>query len=182
MKPTCIIVIGPECSGTRLATRLCIAAGCFGDATPESKAEHDGWPQRYDIRTPGNENPVVLRRTLPYHPNRCWPDLAELSRRIESWGRDIKVVVTLRDMGYAVASQLAKTYIANSDQGNAEWKRAYDDIRRWLDFQEYDMTVFDYAAVVARPLSTVNTLMRKVGLPQFENLPEVIYDGNAKYR
>ena len=46
--PTCYLVVGPECSGTRLVTRLLIAGGCSGCATAEPKAEYGGWPQKWD--------------------------------------------------------------------------------------------------------------------------------------
>ena len=181
-KPVCIIVIGAECSGTRLATRMCIAAGCKGDATPEGKPENDGWPQHYDVHAPGGETPIVIRRSQPYHPGRAWVDLDALSDRVEGWGYAVRVIATYRAAEYVIASQIRKLYISNPQRGADELTRCHDGIEAWLVNREHAATYLRYEDILHSPLPTINRALKAVGLPKLLNLPERIFDGNAKYR
>ena len=181
-KPVCIIVIGAECSGTRLATRMCIAAGCKGDATPEGKPENDGWPQHYDVHAPGGETPIVIRRSQPYHPGRVWVDLDALSDRVESWGYEVKVICTCRMSDMIIASQLRKLYIGNPQQGADELTRCYAGISEWVESREHKYCDLLYEDILHSPLPTINRALKAVGLPKLLNLPERIFDGNAKHR
>lgn len=181
-KPVCIIVIGAECSGTRLATRMCIAAGCKGDATPEGKPENDGWPQHYDVHAPGGETPIVIRRSQPYHPGRAWVDLDALSDRVESWGYVVKVIITTRAAEYVTRAQLSKLYIINAQQGVDEITRCYDGIDAWLRARKHKASFLFYEDIIMSPLPTINLALKAVGLPKLLNLPERIFDGNEKYR
>ena len=176
-KKRCFIVVGPESSGTRLVTRLLIAAGCEGDATAHGKLENDGWPQHYDVNDPKGETPIVIRRTLPYHPNRVWPDMEELIARIEGCGYEVLLIETARQQDSMVASQLWNRHIKDAKQGKTEIKRATGI----LDSLNQDKAVVSYEGLVDDPEGAIAQLYKVCKLRPPKNLTEDIYDGNAKY-
>jgi len=180
-KKICIVVIGAESSGTRLATRLCIAAGCHGEATALGQQQYGGWPQKYDVQEPEGETPIVIRRTMPYHPYRDWFDLHTFSERIEGWGYEVRVVVTVRELGAVAASQRAHFYTESVERGEIECDRVHDIIDDWLTEQEYKHVWMDYEDLIKAPLKTINSTLWKVGIPKLTKLPFRIVDGNSKY-
>jgi hypothetical protein len=180
MKPRAFIVAGPECSATRLTTRFLIAGGCHGVATAEGRAEFGGWPQYYDLNDPQGETPIVIRRTLPYHPFRQWPDLDALYERISACGYDLSLIITSRDADAVAASQAAKGYVSSIDEGIAEIHRCYSTLEEWfLRYEINDFTMI-YENMVVDTTRAMETLRQFCGLPAF-NFDEGIYDGNEKY-
>jgi hypothetical protein len=89
-------VIGAESSGTRVLTQAFIAAGCWGDG---------GHAQRLDDLNFNDRPPIIVfRRSLP-HANK-WPKVADLKRRMEGGGYEVKIVGIERDPNFVMLSQL----------------------------------------------------------------------------
>ena len=65
------LVLGAESSGTRLVTRLLIAAGCHGDGGHQQP--FDKW-QAASSPFDGKD-PIVWRRSYPWTEYHLWPNL-----------------------------------------------------------------------------------------------------------
>ena len=177
-----MIVIGPESSGTRLLTRLFIEAGCDGVATAEGRPEYEGWPQYYDANDPAGESPIVIQRTVPYHPGRVMPDLDRLWDRLEACGYRIAVAWITRSQDIAAKSQVAHGYAGDYDAAMKELESAHYYITNWLAKPDKKAIGFVlYETLVRDPLVTFNEILEAIGIAPLEKIDETIYNGNSKY-
>ena len=151
----------------------------MGNAEAEGQPEYQGWPQRFDVEDPGAEKAVVLRRTLPYHPRREWPDLDALVKRLKSWERTVKVIVTIRSAECNARSLIAKAFSPNLEVARQELDRVYSEISDMCT--DMDFSEFPYDVFVDDPCVVYQELCEFVGLKYPGDMPEDIYDGNAKY-
>lgn len=173
-KKKAIIVVGPESSGTRLLTRLLVAAGCDGDAN--SEVAHNGWPQRWDTQDPKHDQDIVIRRSLPYHPFRTWPDIKALCKRFKKLGYQVKIVAIDRSDKALASSQVAHGWVATKKQSHDEHD-ACKQIMKGLK-PAHSMK---YEMLVRKPTETTNKMLKALGLKSLRKLPEDVFDGNAKY-
>ncbi len=167
-----ILVLGPESSGTRLATRILIEAGCLGD---------DGHVQRWDTRPipdwADEKRPIVWRRSLP-HGGR-WPDLYQLVARAGPTGRDLLVVVTVREWWACARSQVRAGHVPGMGQALSHISLAYLRIFSLLAGSSIPYYVLPYEALVLHPGPTIAGLIEWLGLAR---VPEIeIRDENAKH-
>lgn len=162
------LVLGPESSGTRLATSVLIAGGCVGDA------DH---VQRWDSTDPIGETPIVWRRSIP-HDNEI-PALDAMLARLD--GYSVTPVVVVRDWSAVVGSRLAKReYEASAEDviGTIQFAYAwtYEQLAL-LGLDEHDVVV--YESLLLRPDQAQRALWSRLGLPGGE--PVVVTDEDAKH-
>jgi len=94
----CVFVCGPESSGTRMLTKIFVQLGFYGTA------EHYQPLDKVEDWSKISHNKIVLRRSLPHWF--AFPDLKELSGKIEKGGYRIVPVLILRDMKCTALSQI----------------------------------------------------------------------------
>jgi hypothetical protein len=149
-----VIVCGPESSGTRLATRLCLSMGCRGD---------DGHTQPWDTTTPEPAGgPVVWRRSLPHA--KSWPDLADMAARLRGAGFEVRGVVTVRCWRCTVKSQEQRGH-ARGAVAEENVRRAVQHASSQLNAAKVPWALLVYEALVARPGPVVRWLAGWLGLP-----------------
>lgn len=101
-------VLGPESSGTRLATEILINAGCHGSSDHIQPLDD---PQ-FDLATIPIDTPVVWRRSFPH--NNEIPNIADMLDRVEP--RRVKAIVTVRDWYSVQQSQVRDAQHASTVQ------------------------------------------------------------------
>lgn len=163
------LVVGAESTGTRLATRLLVAAGCQGDA---------GHEQPWDVTLPTDETPIVWRRSFPHGDT--WPLLGELVDYLQEQDYQITVVVTLRAWWATLRSQIAREFAVNEQEGLQHVQEAYRRIFDVLSEEEISYVMLEYEDLVQRPRQAVAWLCAALGLDRPAYVP-AIYDGNAKH-
>ena len=169
-------VIGPESSGTRLATKIFIQNGVYGD---------DGHVQRLD--SPGairgvEALPFVIRRSLP-HGGR-WPDLGGLYRlMVDRLASDNAgkpgVVITVREPLALARSQVRNRHVKDITAAQHNILRAYLAIMRFVLSAHPGFYILPYEALVLHAREAQSALLRWAGVPS-QN-PVYTYDGDVKY-
>ena len=104
------LVLGPESSGTRMMTRLLMAAGCQGDG---------GHEQHWDDALPEDVSPIVWRRSLPHGGE--WPSLDLMTHRLREHGYTVYAVVMARDWTAVAQSQM--------EHWGHSWETALDNLQ-----------------------------------------------------
>jgi hypothetical protein len=174
MTQRAVLVMGPESSGTRLATRILVAAGCQGD---------DGHEQRWDaglpVRIPSMPEgaPLVWRRSVP-HGGR-WPDLVTWIQWVRTRGYAVQAVVTTRDWRCMVESQVQTGHVRTPGQATNNIERAYDCIFGALGLALAPFVTLSYESLVQRPERVQRWLAETLRLPRVPQVP--VCDGNEKY-
>ena len=164
-----ILVLGPECSGTRLLTKILVEAGCAG-----SDEHHQHWDDHEFTET---DELVVWRRSFPH--DQKWPDVGEMTRRLWAAGYEVQVVVIVREHYSVAGSQVAHDYAA--DRG-AAWGRINEALCRIfaaLAMTGIPFIVVTYEGLVQRPGKVQNWLIGLLGLWGKPLVP--VSDENAKY-
>lgn len=164
------LVLGPESAGTRLMTRLLIAAGCFGD---------DGHDQRLDKDLELDsiiDCDLAWRRSFPYGVDHEWPDLPAIRERIHKAGYLATALVMSRDWHAMAISQQYTHTDGDIELALLNIKRAYREIFAGLGDTPYELV--NYEALTQRP-ATVDYLFPRIGLPSPAGV--YIYDGNTRY-
>lgn len=163
-----ILVMGPESTGTRLATRLLLAGGCQGDG------DH---VQRFDELLPVDLDLVVWRRSVPHAG--AWPDLATWIMGTRHSGYAVEAVVTTRDWMCMCESQVAAGHVRQVTEAEMHARFAYHAILTALANTSTRYTLLSYEALVAHPRKVQAWLARQLRLP---TVPAVeIVDANAKW-
>lgn len=161
------LVVGPESSGTRLMTKLLIAAGCEGD---------DGNEQRWDEGLPQGDQ-VVWRRSLPH--GGVWPDLDEVLWGLNGRGYQVLFLVMSRDWHAMGDSQVQAGHVSDMETALKHIRDAYSRICATLTITGYPFEIVNYETLVRPGGEAVARLMERLGLTIVR--PVDIYDGNAKY-
>ena len=166
------LVVGPESSGTKLATRLLMAAGCKGDC---------GHRQRFDVSPPDGEDPVVWRRSMPHgHPRNAWPDIADMVLLLRKVPYEVSALVTTRDWRSMVMSHVHDQQHARSaEEAERLIREAYTRIFVALSLRGVPWWTLSYEALVARPREVGCATASLLGLPR--PVPFEVRDGNEKY-
>lgn len=164
-----LLVYGPESTGTRLLTRILIAAGCYGDGT------HG---QRLDTHIPDDEPYIAWRRSFPHA--RRWPDIERMANRLREKDYHIITYVTMRDWYPAAMSQMRRGYASDVKQSLANMQNAYALIFSKLNKLNIPCIVFSYDALVSHPDQYLKKSLSMVGLEPPKDF-EPIRDGNIKY-
>jgi len=165
------IVVGPESSGTRLVTKILIAAGCNGSA--EHYQEFD------DHQFVGD--PIVWRRSLPH--GSYWPSLRGMITRLrgERYG-DIQIVITTRSWRILAESQVKAGYSRDLQHAYQKILQAYKVIFTDIPSLMVPYAVVDYHALTTYPKLEIPWLTRFLGLPDVDwsSLPEIV-PADGKY-
>lgn len=173
-------VLGPESSGTRLATSILINAGCYGSADHIQPLDRllgmdEDERKSFLLTLASPDTPTVLRRSIP-HDNSI-PSFSALS--VAFYPRIPHVIVTFRDFHAMVQSQLTNQQHAK-DRAEAEHNiaLAYRTIFRSVP-RSVSITTVSYEALVLDP-GAQKRFIESVGLCVPETLIAV-YNGNEKY-
>lgn len=161
------LVLGPESSGTRLMTRLLIAAGCEGT---------DEHVQPWDSQTP-TAPLIVWRRSLPHGGQ--WPDVQSLITRLQAAHYSVTALVMSRDWHPMALSQIDNGHVADMAQAIDHVRRAYGLIFPALAATQTPFELVNFESLVARPQQAAAQLMTRLGLP----VPECVevFDANVKH-
>jgi SAM-dependent methyltransferase len=167
-----ILVVGPESSGTRLWTRILMAAGCAGDDTHE---------QRWDAGLPEDEDLIVWRRSIPHLGS--WYRIGLDVQKLREAGFRVLGIVTMRDWRSLIRSQVAANHVAEFDEAMENVRLAYQIIFRHLNDLNIPCFIMSYESLVQRPLEVQQDLAARLGLPCAADGAWAVnvYDGNGKY-
>lgn len=160
-------VIGPESSGTRLMTRLLIAADCQGD---------DGHEQRWDREAPKGEM-IVWRRSFPHGGE--WPKIEELAGSLIGQGYQVMFLVMSRDWHAMSDSQIQAGHVPGMETALKHIRDAYSRIFAFLTITGYPFEIVNYETLIRPGGEAVFCLMNRLELTIGRSVD--IYDGNAKY-
>jgi LPS sulfotransferase NodH len=163
------LVTGPPSSGTRLMTRILIAAGC------EGCGDHY---QRFDDILPTAER-VVVRRHYPTERPPKWAKDDNIITALQAKDYTVRVVIINRDWPCTIQSMLNAPHAGDEDEAyqwlRRSWRMIFEHMPADVDFH-----IVSYEGLAQRPKETTATLLSQLGLnPQCEI--EAIVDGNAKY-
>lgn len=167
---TAYLVVGPESSGTRLVTRILMAAGCGGS---------DKHRQPFDLEVPSGLSNLVWRRSFPHRG--VTPDLEDLVVKLNEAGYiDVSAVVTHRDMYSTMRSQVDNRTPGSLRVAMTRYRSAYLSI--YLQLIELDLPYYtvSYEALILEPEMVPRKLLKMLSLSQEVELEE-IYDGNKVY-
>jgi hypothetical protein len=106
------LVTGPESSGNRYLARLCIQAGCAGDASTQ---------QAFDREPPLCQERVVWIRSLP-HAGR-WPDLDGLVALLRGRDYEVQALIPVRCPVATARSQIGVGHVGSVAQALANRNR-----------------------------------------------------------
>lgn len=169
MSRDAVLVLGPESSGTRLMTRILIAAGCHGQ---------DGHHQEWDRALPEDGRaPIVWRRSFPHGGQ--WPDIVAMSHQLRQRGYVVKAVVLAREPQALERSQVAAGHVGTVEEARWHLQRAYQRIMTGLTRAEVEYILVPYEALVLHPAPVQAYLARRLDLPASPHV--AVYDGNAKW-
>jgi hypothetical protein len=138
------LVLGPESSGTRMMTRLLMAAGCIGDG------EHE---QRWDTAQPDGETPIVWRKSLPHGGE--WPSLDLMTHRLRERGYTVYALVMARDWTAVARSQ--------QEHWGHTWETALDNLRTAYPYIFSSLLKFQVPYVMVSYESLVQHGSRSLG-------------------
>lgn len=164
------LVVGPERSGTRLVTKILLAAGGYGD---------DGHEQRLDDKIPDELPMLVWRRSFPHR--REWPDLQSMAGRLRQKSYEVRAVITTRDWFAVAQSQVAEGLVDDLEMGYRNQQRAYGTIMAELMLAKVPFVIIGYEHLVQRPRQVIRNLMEYFDLPALMASGVEVYDGNAKW-
>ena len=171
--PKAIIVIGPECSGTRFLTRVMMSCGCIGE---------DSHSQVFDSLK-FNGDPIVWRRSVP-HGAGTMSDISSMRNTlIEAGYIDVRVLVIHRDWRCNALSQVKAHYARNYESAIARVRDAHNHIARQIEeLNPVGLLYYEvnYTTLVTRPQDTIYWLADSLGVSRPDQLIEV-YDGDAQY-
>ena len=159
MAKRAIIVAGPESSGTRLATRMLIAAGCLGEGGHKQAFDEDGPPAKLS-----GANAIVWRRSLPHAGK--WPSLSEMAHKCASRGYDVGFVVTVREWWAMALSQQANGHVPNKSRALENIQHSIffvlDEARKFTPHP--DFMVVTYESIILNPNMAVQSMTSHFGI------------------
>lgn len=165
-------VLGPESSGTRLATEILIAAGCHGSSDHIQPLDD---PQ-FNLKSIPISTPIAWRRSFPH--NTEIPKLVDMLRRVRP--RQATAIVTVRDWYCARQSQLRDHQHATTvEQADRNIFQAYELIFHKLRLCCVPWRMFVYESITAN-LNAQVRFIESLGLSALVKLIDV-HDGNDKY-
>jgi hypothetical protein len=147
------LVLGAESSGTRLATRILMSAGCIGS---------DGHSQPFDTEEFGDAEMVVWRRSVPHRGE--WLDLGSMLNRCMD--RDINVVVTMRDWSCVEASQRVRGHATQKEDVQSKLRMAYSSIFGQLTKYSVPYVALMYESLVLHSVECQCTFLKALRLPE----------------
>lgn len=164
-------VLGPESSGTRLATEILIAAGCHGSSDHVQPLDD---PQ-FDLQSVPISTPVVWRRSFPH--NFEMPSLRVMLDRINP--RKAMAIVTIRDWYCIAQSQIRDNQHATSiEQADYNIEYAYEMVFHKLRLHGVQFRTLVYEAMVLSPVAQ-SRFLEGLGLTSTSLID--VCNGNAKY-
>lgn len=167
------IVVGPESSGTRMATKILLAAGCHGGS---------GLSQTFDHTFPNNKSPIAWRRSAPHGGE--WPKLTEMAEKLYKNGYLVQFVVTNREWYPMICSQVENLHVTNTSDAYKNIVESYfrimNDIQKCENYTHSTIpyVMFYYESLIAKTQKVLKEMMPLLDLP----VPNIkIYDGNKKW-
>jgi len=171
MSKRAILVMGAVSSGTRMLTRLFVAAGCNGDGNKDHT-------QRWDTEQPHGDL-IVWRRHVPTRRTPKWAIHENAIYALQSLGYDVHAVIIVRDWFPTVQSALKANHRPNKaavEEMNREvWRLMFRDLPSDVPF-----TVVTYESLIQRPQQAFYALCDHLGIERPSSF-EAIEDGNEKH-
>lgn len=168
MRKRAVLVLGGEGTGTRVVTRLLLAAGYAGD---------DGHVQRWDAEPPTTEPLVVWRRSCPHGGE--WPDVGQLVTMLAERGYSVTACVTTRDWTATARSQVAAGHVGTPGAALEHLRHAYAALPVALYAAQVPYVLASYESLAQRPQAATELLLQLGATPP-ATMP-TIWDGNAKH-
>jgi hypothetical protein len=154
-RPRLYLVLGAECTGTKLVTSILIAGGCAGSA--DHTQPWDGG------ELPGTDlSNVVIRRSVPH--NGDWSAGAYYIAKLRDT-HDVTAVVTTRAL-YAVVNSQQKTiaYVSSREVAAVNCRRAYRTIFGTLSAYGVGFVIVPYESLVTDGSLGQRLLLAQLGL------------------
>lgn len=162
------LVLGPESTGTRLATRILIAGGCHGS---------DAHFPAFEKEPLDDLDPVVIRRSYPH--NGRWGRVPDLLTMLGE--REFRAVVTVRDWHVTADSQIRNRHVRDLETAREHMMKAYAEIFSQLRKASIPYETLVYESLLLTPNAVQGALLRSLGLVDHVD-PVLIENGNKKYR
>ena len=171
-----IIVIGPECSGTKITTKLFIEAGLFGD---------DDHEQRLDPFIEGKVSYAsvagicrcVMRRSIPHGD--VWVDFSDLQRRLKEEGKSLPFfVITMRDWNETIRSKVRNQFHGSHGDALSAMRREMTYLSQFIP-QFENWCIFGTSRLFASPERAIKSLALSTGIDL--KVPITLYDADEKY-
>ena len=147
------LVLGPEDTGTRLATKILLNAGCFGT---------DNHRQDFDNGDFRELDPIVWRRSVPHLGS--WLDLQKLLTPLEEQGYDVNAVVTTRDWWVTAVAQVKSNHVKTVEEGLEHLERAYITIFDQLCQCSVSYCMLVYESLFLNPIKVQCALLQNLQL------------------
>jgi hypothetical protein len=165
-RPKCIIVIGPESSGSKLAAKICAhAVGVHAFGTWNAVGWTDGCESGHR----------VCHRSLPFGTAASFPDLESMIAEHRD-RYDIRLVLTTRDRTLSELSRRTR-FGKSAQQVSHETDRATTIIKTILG-SEWPSFLFSYETFMLLGKDYLDLLYRFLGT-ESDFMPE-LRDGNAE--
>lgn len=167
-----VLVTGAEGSGTRLMTRVLLAAGYQGS---------DAHDQPFDHELPRARCPVVWRRSMPH--GGAWPMLSSVVKTLRAKAYRTQTLIMVRDWSVLARSQVAAGHTPHLDAALDNIREAYRKTLIALSsvHPAEPFLMVSYEALVNNPDGTLALVMLWLGAPVPDVAGLELYDGNARH-
>lgn len=149
---TCLFVFGPESSGTRLVTEMCIAGGAAG--------EHHH-VQTWDSYDPDKDY-IVWRRSFPHAKE--WPDVRIMNQRMLNLGYSTKALITTRSWYPSIPSQISMRHTGSVAESRDNLKKALFYILDSVQQAKIDFEIISYESLICDKDQTICGMRLFTGL------------------
>jgi len=167
-----VLVLGPESSGTRLVTRIFLAAGYWGDGDHAQRLENG--------ETPPPSRNIVWRKSYPHGEN--WPNAVELARDLRDKGFEVHAVVVMRDSYCCTRSQRARGHSNDKLKSRDAYRKAMLQIFKQVsEALLVSWITVSYSELILRGARAAKKLVEQINPYAKLDFTEKIVDENLKY-
>lgn len=163
MSKRIFIVAGPESSGNRLAARLLVKAGCWGDGSTTQRLDvpvRDGNAEMICGLVGEAEN-LVLVRSFPH--SKKWVNLKDVADFFRAGGFEPFLVVTRRNWPCTALSQVNAGHVKTAGEALANIRNAERRLALEIKKVRCEHAIVDYDFLVSHPKAATAWLLRWCG-------------------
>jgi len=172
-------IVGPENSGTRITTKLLVAAGCEGDYEHKQRLDSfvDGEVFLADTFFP-EPGLVVYRHSIPH--GHVLPNILKTIWRFESEGYNTVIILICRDWFANVLSQSQPERLT-LQKAVVNVENAWRHIFRQLAFVNTPFYIFNTSFMFKDPWAAIKGLEWFTNLTIPEEVIKEVYDTDKKF-